>query len=53
MNVQHELDNTPAIGAADTHVSVWCPACGSLHLANTTTLLGDPSARQAHAKSGA
>lgn len=55
MNVQHEVDDGPVSATAETHVSVWCPACGSLHFVNTTTgkLLGDRSAPQEHAKGGA
>lgn len=54
MNVQHELDGGPDVAVADTHVSVPCPACASLHFINTTTgkLLGDASSRLAHANSG-
>lgn len=33
MNVQHWLPDATS-GAADTHVSVRCPACGSLHFVN-------------------
>lgn len=53
--MQHELDDGPDVAAAETLVSVWCPACASLHFVNTTTgkLLGDGSARQEHAKGGA
>lgn len=36
MNVQHWLPG-PMSGAADTHVSVRCPACGSLHFVNIAT----------------
>ncbi|WP_440638292.1 hypothetical protein ACSHT2_29490 [Bradyrhizobium sp. PUT101] len=33
MNVQHWLPDATS-GAADTHVSVRCPSCGSLHFVN-------------------
>ncbi len=33
MNVQHWLPDAMS-GAGDTHVSVRCPACGSLHFVN-------------------
>lgn len=36
MNVQHWLSGTLS-DAADTHVSVRCPACASLHFVNVTT----------------
>ena len=43
INVQHSLPGD-AIGAVETHVSVPCPACASLHFVNIVTgkLLGDP-----------
>jgi hypothetical protein len=36
MNVQHWFAGTLS-DAADTHVSVRCPACASLHFINVTT----------------
>ncbi|MEZ0042314.1 putative RNA-binding Zn-ribbon protein involved in translation (DUF1610 family) [Bradyrhizobium sp. USDA 327] len=42
MNVQHWLPGAMS-DAADTHVSVRCPACGSLHFVNIATgkMLGE------------
>ncbi|WGD54143.1 hypothetical protein QA641_09735 [Bradyrhizobium sp. CB1650] len=49
MNVQHRLDDArpKSSETEDTHVSVWCPACASLHFVNSTTgkLLGERSAQ--------
>ena len=47
-NVQHGLDDARThhrSDVEDTHASVWCPACASLHFVNVTTgkLLGDRS----------
>ncbi|MGC0388478.1 MULTISPECIES: hypothetical protein [Bradyrhizobium] len=36
MNVQHWLPGAMS-DAADTHVSIRCPACGSLHFVNIAT----------------
>ncbi|PJG51661.1 hypothetical protein CVM73_29500 [Bradyrhizobium forestalis] len=36
MNVQHWLSDS-ASDAADTHVSVRCPACAALHFVNTAS----------------
>ena len=57
MNVQHQLDDAaldrPA--AANTHVSLRCPACTSLHFVNAVTakLLGDRSGPPAQVRHSA
>ena len=39
MNVQHRIDDErpESSGPADSYVAVRCPACMSLHFANSTT----------------
>ncbi|MCJ9705844.1 MULTISPECIES: hypothetical protein [unclassified Bradyrhizobium] len=49
MNVQHRIDDErpESSGPADSYVAVRCPACMSLHFANSTTgkLLGERTAQ--------
>ncbi|QOZ56467.1 hypothetical protein XH90_31430 [Bradyrhizobium sp. CCBAU 53338] len=51
-NVQLRLDDAgpECSESTDTHVSVLCPACASLHFVNSTTgrLLGDRARMVAH-----
>lgn len=47
MNVQHRIERPESSGPADSYVAVRCPACMSLHFANSNTgkLLGERTAQ--------